>query len=281
MIKSLQLINREVQNFIQELEQKRQEDQAQQIGMIIHHIAEKLELAKGKFEQQQGLSEQEEIYYFKHSKCHLLALLQYYHTLQEIEINKLPFPKKKIKQYYLEELYKVKSKIKSKQFFYTYYKAQSSNLDHQFFIRIDTDIYLPIEDSILDIDKRYTTPFVALFSHIQALDMLRTYLKNKTKIHAPPEIYNSNPHKLKWTGAKSDLIEIIYALHAAHVFNNGKADLKAIAQTLEDIFDIKLGQYTRVFYDIRARKINKTKFIDELKEALLKKINDTQNSLFP
>lgn len=85
---------------------------------------------------------------------------------------------------------------------------------------------------------------------------------------------------IKWTASKSDLIESIYALHSAGVFNNGKADIKEIAQYFEQTFDIDLGQNNRVFYDIRARKNNKTKFLDIIREALIKRIKNTDNELF-
>ncbi|WP_430981309.1 RteC domain-containing protein [Sphingobacterium faecium] len=107
-------------------------------------------------------------------------------------------------------------------------------------------------------------------------------LKKKIKSLASKQIVTkSKTSKLKWTASKSDLIESIYALHSSGVFNNGKADLKEIAEYFQEVFDLELGQYNRVFFDIRARKNNKTKFLDALKDSLVKRINDTYNEALP
>ena len=72
--------------------------------------------------------------------------------------------------------------------------------------------------------------------------------------------------KLFWTGSKTDLIEFIYALQCSGVVNSGTADIKELAVVFEQIFNIELGNYYHTFIEIRARKINSTKFIDKLKE---------------
>lgn len=82
-----------------------------------------------------------------------------------------------------------------------------------------------------------------------------------------------------WTGSKVALIELMYALHTEGVFNNGAADLKDIADYFEHTFDINLGQYRRVFLEIRARKSEKSKFITTLNEALLKRIEKSDEAI--
>ena len=81
--------------------------------------------------------------------------------------------------------------------------------------------------------------------------------------------------KLIWTSSKVALTELIYALHSEGVFNNGAADLKDIAENFEHIFEIDLGQYRRTFLEIRARKNDKTKFITTLNDALLKRMENS------
>ncbi len=81
--------------------------------------------------------------------------------------------------------------------------------------------------------------------------------------------------KMTWTAPKVSLIELLYALHTEGVFNNGAADLKEIAEYFEHIFEIDLGQYRRAFLEIRARKNDKTKFISTLNEALLKRMENS------
>jgi len=81
--------------------------------------------------------------------------------------------------------------------------------------------------------------------------------------------------KLFWTGNKVDLIELIYALHATGVVNSGTADIKGIASIYEQMFNIELGDFYRTFLEIRSRKINNTKFIDSLKDALIKRMDES------
>ncbi|WP_163517961.1 RteC domain-containing protein [Gelidibacter japonicus] len=81
-----------------------------------------------------------------------------------------------------------------------------------------------------------------------------------------------NHQKLNWTGTKTDLTELIYALHSSGAINNGNVDIKDIALSLQDTFNIELGNYYHSFTEIRTRKINQTKFLDKLKESLGKYI---------
>lgn len=83
--------------------------------------------------------------------------------------------------------------------------------------------------------------------------------------------------KQTWTGSKVALIELLYALHTEGVFNNGASDLKDIAEYLEVVFDIDLGQYHRAFLEIRVRKSDQTKFLNSLKEKLVKRMENTDD----
>lgn len=275
-------INEDIIAYVKNLEIQYKHDNSQIIELAIDFVSKKLEHVKEQFETIQNITEEDEIFYFKNIKCHLLALLQYYSIIQKIETNKPAIPTRKIKKYYLKELYKIKHKINNNRFYYNYYKSNCSKLDKQFFTRLDHDFFLPYDDIIVDVDKRYTTPMVYTFSNVGALEMTRHYLKKKIKkTDNPQAVITQKQIKLKWSASKSDLIESIYAFHAAGVFNNGKADLKEIAEYFGEIFDIDLGQYNRVFYDIRSRKNNKTKFLDSAREALIKRMKETDNELFP
>lgn len=79
---------------------------------------------------------------------------------------------------------------------------------------------------------------------------------------------------LKWTGTKSALIELIYALQSVDAVNNGKADIKQIADSFEHLFNISLGNYYRQFQEIRLRKNGKTNFLDDMREKLIQRLDD-------
>lgn len=282
MNQTLLAITEEINVYIKNAEEDFQHDYSKITEMSIQYISKRLEEVKQKFEQNLEITPDTEIFYFKHIKCHLLALIQYYSLVQKIELDKPPIKKKGVKKYYLKTLFKIKKKLTHNKFFYNYFKSNSSQFDDHFFRRSAHDLFIPITDYLLEIDKSKNTPTVHVFAQMEAYEMLRHYLKKKIKKLGTKEISTPKSSKLlKWTTSKIDLIESIYALHAAGVFNNGKADLKDIAEYFQQIFDIDLGQYNRVFYDIRSRKNNKTKFVDSLKDALSKRIKDTDNELFP
>jgi len=76
---------------------------------------------------------------------------------------------------------------------------------------------------------------------ILANDKIESYLmfkldKLENKEFASPlnSVYPKG--KLTWTGNKTDLIELIYALVEAKVFNNGKSTLKSVVAYFENVF---------------------------------------------
>lgn len=282
MHKTIRTIKEEIQHYVATIEATHGHDYSTKTELAIRYISERLEYVKERFEEDRSITECEEIFYFKNIKAHLLALIQFYTLVQKIELRKPPLRKKKLKKYYLNELYKTKKKLRKQHFYYNYYKANLTQLDDQLFRRIREDRFTMVGDFILDIDKRSNTPTLHIFVQIEALELLRIHLKKKIKKFDHEKLVIAQPAKsnIKWTASKTDLIELIYALHAAGIFNNGKADIKEIAECLQDVFDVELGQYNRVFYDIRIRKNSKTKLLDGLKEALIKRINETGNELF-
>ena len=81
----------------------------------------------------------------------------------------------------------------------------------------------------------------------------------------------TNNH-LHWTGSKTDLVELIYALKTSGVINNGDYQIKELIGVFSDIFNIELGNFYKTFSEIRNRANNQTKFINKLALNLVKKI---------
>lgn len=80
---------------------------------------------------------------------------------------------------------------------------------------------------------------------------------------------------MDWTGNKIDAIELIYALQNNGSINKGTADIKEMAAAFEQIFNIDLGNYYHAFVELKARKSNRTKFLDSLKESLIKRMDES------
>jgi hypothetical protein len=94
----------------------------------------------------------------------------------------------------------------------------------------------------------------------------------KCEVH-PISKNGANYTMLRWTAPKVALIELIYALHASGVYNNGNTDLKRIASAFERFFQVDLGNFFNAFQEIRIRKKNRTVFVDRLKETLIRRMD--------
>jgi hypothetical protein len=79
---------------------------------------------------------------------------------------------------------------------------------------------------------------------------------------------------LIFTAPKVCLIELGYALKAHGSFNNGNAPVNKIIRALEQMTSVDLGNTSRSFQEIRARKIGLTKYLDALKTSLTERMGD-------
>ncbi|MDH7459858.1 RteC domain-containing protein [Chitinophagaceae bacterium 26-R-25] len=70
----------------------------------------------------------------------------------------------------------------------------------------------------------------------------------------------------------------MYALQSLVVFNNGAADIKLLATYFERIFTVDLGNYYRIFQEIRIRKGNRTAFLKSLIERLTQRMDDADEN---
>ena len=79
---------------------------------------------------------------------------------------------------------------------------------------------------------------------------------------------------LRWTGSASDLTELIYALHATGIINDGKCDLSEIVLTFERVFHIQLPQVENTLLAIRTRNKDRDVFLKRLYDGLILKMDD-------
>ena len=106
-----------------------------------------------------------------------------------------------------------------------------------------------------------------------ANDLIQVYIEDKL-YNTAQEDKSKASKKLKWTGSKVALIELIYALHYQSVFDNGNNDIREVAQYFESTFSIDLGNFYQTYLELRNRKMNRTKFLDALREELIKKMDE-------
>lgn len=222
---------------------------------------------------------EDEIYFFKYIKPNIYSKLIYYVMLFSIESKRPRSSNKAQVKYFNNHIDRLQNYFNDNLEFYHYYRRGATFLDEQYFLRGKADIRLFPDTFAFFTDDEFATSHDSTVATILAYDMLIIYLKKETdKFDNNVMETNINAFqqrsKLFWTGNKTDLIELIYALQSSGAINSGSSDIKDIAIMCEQMFNINLGDYYRTFLEIRLRKINQTKFIDKLRDALLQKMDE-------
>ncbi|SIT95956.1 RteC protein [Epilithonimonas bovis DSM 19482] len=212
----------------------------------------------------------EEIRFFKYQKPIIVSKLIYYNAIYKIETRR-PYGNKRTKKYFVKELKKLKRFFENNLDFYKYYRSNNSFFDEQFFVRGKHDIRLWLDTFYFEADHRFSTSHDYKVAKIIANDLIHVYLEDRLN---NINVKKVSDNSLIWTASKTALTELIYALYSHGAFNNGNTEIKLIAKTFEDAFNIELGDFYHTFMELKARKINRTKFLDRLCEALIKKMDE-------
>ena len=80
--------------------------------------------------------------------------------------------------------------------------------------------------------------------------------------------------KLTWTAPKVYLIELIYALQGAGVFNNSVTDIKELTVFFEYTFSVELGNIYNSFSEMRLRKKSRSVFLDLLRDRFIQRMDE-------
>ncbi|EEI92275.1 RteC protein [Sphingobacterium spiritivorum ATCC 33300] len=211
----------------------------------------------------------EEILFFKCQKPIIVAKLIYYNAIYKIETKK-PYGAKPIRKFLDEELNKLKRFFDNNLEFYKYYRTNNSFIDDKLFVRDKYDIKLSLDTYYFEADHRFSTSHDYKVAKIIANDLIQDYLEDQLSKTATSD----KPTTLHWTGSKTALTELIYALHSQGIFNNANADIKPIVKVFESTFNVDLGDFYHTFLELKSRKMNRTKFLDSLKESLIKKMDE-------
>lgn len=218
-------------------------------------------------------NKEEEIHFFKNIKPKFLSKFIFHHKAFEI-VSHVPFSSvMEIKSFYLKELDKINAYLHDNYEFYSYYRAHSTMFDDVYFLRKEPESWLLLNFDDYETDLNFTTIYDHKLSKIIAFESLSEYIKeaihdleNKPGKGLTNESYKRQ--KITWTGSKVSLIELLYALQSAGSINGGTIDVKSLANNFENYFNVDLGNYYRVFQEIRIRKASRTAFLDQLKEKL-------------
>ncbi|WP_349351688.1 RteC domain-containing protein [Flagellimonas sp. MMG031] len=223
----------------------------------------------------------DEIYFFKHVKPQIFSKLIYYIRLFSIE-SKRPRGKDVAQVKYLQQqIDKLQTFFNENLEFYNYYRRGAMSMDEQYFVRGNRDLRMPLESFHFLIDDQFSTCQDGTVATIMAYDMLIVYLRKEVddlnnNMEPTKNTAMEKPSKLFWTGSKTDLIELLYALHTSKSINGGTVDIKEMASHFEYFYNVDLGNYYHTFIDIRSRKSSRTRFLDRLIEMLNKRMESLE-----
>lgn len=210
----------------------------------------------------------EEIYFFKELKPKLTCKLILYKEIRDLEVKK---PETDVEAYLQIRLEKIKEFQEQHSEFYHYYRSHSTYLDHLYFVRGKVDVGLNPDNQYFEKDGLFTTSHDFYVAQLLANRLLIYYITN----------YSDNQNKRKkklplnltWKDSKTNLVELIYALHTSSCL--GDCSVSKLAQFFEDYFNVDLGDYYHTYIEICARKTHRTKFLETLQQNLANRIIET------
>ena len=123
------------------------------------------------------------------------------------------------------------------------------SMDEQYFVRGNRDLRMPLESFHFLIDDQFSTCQDGTVATIMAYDMLIVYLRKEVddlnnNMEPTKNTPMEKPSKLFWTGSKTDLIELLYALHTSKSINGGTVDIKRAVPQGDDGVDRMLLRRT-------------------------------------
>lgn len=242
---------------------------AEKATVVLYRAIAKLKEFVRDYEFKDG----EEVAFFKEMKPRLCSKLLFYKSLWRIESFRPPGQKEVVKQYLLKEMDLIYAFHEKHKFIYQYYITGASHFDTVFFVRGKC----PPQIREVDLsDDFFTTLCDMKFAELQANSLLLDYVQNEINLldnlKTLPLSFN-----LKWVFPKRALVQLIYALYAKHCFGE-KTTIKEITDWLEATLDIDLKDVYHTYKDFKERTLNPVNFLEELQEALLKKIEADENS---
>ena len=203
---------------------------------------------------------QDEIQFFRNVKPIPASSLIYYLKIYAFE-SRLSKIATQSKQKFIE-----RAKNKAYQFlenyldFVNYLEQGQTHLDVSYFTRNQCVQIMMSHTDDYYYDRSFNTSHDMLLAKINGHKQFIDYLEFRTN----KRMGQFGISKLKWTSSKVALTELIYALYHARVVNNGQLDIKDLAVELQKLLNVDLGDFYKIYSDIRLRKHSRTKFLDEL-----------------
>lgn len=208
-----------------------------------------------------------EINFFKNLKPCPMSYLIYFSEMRSCELRKPKAGSSFQTRFYKKELRKINKFFNRNMDFVQYMEQGHTYLDHQFFTRNAPQNY-PFTPMIHYYEyPEFSSSHDMLWAKVQAMYRLIHYIRDELSTLNPGSdtLYLPQKHPVMlWSGSKTALVELIYALYASQNLNHGLSDLSTLVTSFEDFFNIKLDGIYKTYGEIKARKGSRTKFLEEL-----------------
>lgn len=221
----------------------------------------------------------EEIWFFKEVKPYIHGQLLYYVRCYHIK-EKLQCGCEVSQSIYLNKELQRQAILFEGDAFYCYYREGRTHFDTNYFLRESYDLLRDRDCLSFDRDPLFSTSHDYDVANIIASNLLNTFLIKELALLQTSMLSNVhsllNSGKMNWTNSKVALVELIYELYYSGSINGGKTSLKDIAQCLEVVFNVEVGDLYRAFLEIRGRKKNRTQFLDQMRDAIIKVMDELE-----
>lgn len=245
---------------------------------MVHRLQNILANLRSELQTYVFSSKEEEISFFKNQKPELLGRLLYFYKIYRIETQCPTGSNEVIKCYINKELDSLTYFFNRNLDFYQYYRSHSTVYDEYYFLRGKIDVRLCTDSAQFDKDPNFSTGYDYKVAKILANEMLRIYLNKKLQKLESESIEKQQQGintkiPIRFTGKKSALIELGYALASTGDINHGNIEIKEFMTYLSSMFNIDLGGYYDAYIAMKERK-DRTAYLNRLIDNLTKRMNE-------
>lgn len=206
---------------------------------------------------------EQEIKFFKEIKPVFLSQYLYQKKVYQISLCEQFMAKDERLKYYHSVLKSMLRYAKRHHEFYLYCMAGETKNDALFFARLKKESD-PMRDQLFTTAR--DGQLATLLSHNLINDHINEAIRGLNSEFMQPSA-------LTWTGKKSELVELLFALHATGSFNNADAEVKQIAMTFEHVFHVDLGNQYDYLQKMRGRKTGQVAFLEKMRTKLLQRLD--------
>jgi len=218
----------------------------------------------------------EEIEFFKKVKPCPMSYLIYFSEVRSCEARKPKAGKNFQFRFFEKELRKINKFFYKNNDFVQYMEQGHEYLDHQLFTRNHRKNY-PFTPMINYYQyPEFSSSHDMLWAKIQAMYRLIHFIREAMETLRPGKqsgLMDKKHKVMLWSGSKTSLVELIYALYANGDLNHGTVDISTITSSFEDFFNIKLENIYKTYSEIKSRKGPRAKYLHNLILRLEAKMN--------